>query len=149
MLPAAELKMSLSKQFLSSCLCGILVKTIHANISLFVSGKRKRAVKVEPWGDSGGLSPCQGPRCGAGHPPDPQRPPPWPPSGNPCGGCVYSDWHHLWTHHGTGKASAFDPPCAWRLSLPAVWQVRSSKDGWICPRPGVSSMWREMSHLWH
>lgn len=99
-------------------------------LSLSSSGEWKGVVQVQPWGDCGGLSRCQGPRRGAGHQADPQRPPPWPPSGNPCGGCVHSDRHHLWTHHGAGKAAAFDPSCAWRLSLPALWQV--STIGNVC-----------------
>lgn len=114
--------------------CSVSIATISTNKShknlpftcnnmLSSKGEWEGVVQVQPWGDCGDISRCQGPRRGAGHQADPQRPP----SGNPRGGRVHSDRHHLRTHHGAGKAPAVHPSCAWRLSLPALWQVRASE----------------------
>lgn len=92
------------------------------------SGEREGAVKVQPWGDVRGLSCCQGPRRGAGHQADPQWPPSRSASGDPRGGRVHPDRHHLWTHYGIGKAAALHPSGARRLSLPAFWQVGGTWD---------------------
>lgn len=122
-----DASITLGEEFDSNLSCGIWVKIkasfFFLSLSTPPSGEWEGVVQIQPRWDCGGLPSCQGPRRGAGHQAYPERPPPRPPSGNPCGGCVHSDRHHLWTHHGAGKAPAFNPSCAWRLSLPALWQV--------------------------
>ncbi len=86
--------------FMLLCVCLCSLNSIDIYGFLYLLGEWAWIFQVWTWGNGGGHA--EGSHRGTGVEAGALGPEPEQSTGSVRGGCVHSDGHHLWAHHGSG-----------------------------------------------